>query len=258
MGYLRLQTSIEEGTVPMTGIIEKIQKLPALADRAGTEAEAALAAQRVAELCQQHNLDIGVATLIKEEKDASEAIYTIPASRFLAHQGDLAGACNALFNVGSCVRRGSFWLDSQGRLHHDGRPETKLVFYGLKANVHAALETYHYLEASVESLLHGYIREGHPLKGRTDFRGFRMGASWQIHLEAKKARNVAAEHFQASDESQALVRLELSLVEAYTKLLVRGRGSRHELPGNKDHYEAGYSAGAKVDLHGAQSSGLLR
>lgn len=246
---------------PPSGIIEKIQKLQALADRAGTEHEAALAAQRVAELCQQHNLDIGVATLVEEETEASEARYTIPTSHVQAHQGTLAQACDALFNVGSCVQRGRYRRipAGPGRFYlSDLGPGVKLIFYGLKANVQAALETYRYLEASVESLLHGHIREGHQLKGRADFRSFRMGAAKRIYNEALKARDAVEEHFQTSEESLALVHLGSKLTEEYRERHVRGSGPRRSPARKRDHYQAGFDAGSKVDLHGARSSRMLR
>jgi hypothetical protein len=247
---------LAKGNSPMTNIIEKIQKLQALADRAGTEHEAALAAERVAQLCQQHNLDIGVATLVEEEKEASEAQHVHETSRWQAHWWKLGKACERLFGVGCYAKNTiTFDRDSLGVATSYHRWKT-MVFYGLKANVEAATVTYRYLLASVETLLEGHIRNGHPLKGPSDFRSFRLGCAVRIMDEAGQIKAAAERHFTSNEETKALVLLGSALMASYEKK--HHFHTTHSAPaGNHDHYGAGYDAGAKVDLHGAKSSRML-
>jgi hypothetical protein len=252
---------LAKGNFPMTSIIEKIQKLQALADRAGTEHEAALAAQRVAEMCQRHNLDIGVATLIEEETEASEARYVLPSTHLHAYQSKLAAACDLLFHTYHCYHRGTLDIRRAGKgrfFLRQVEPGTKLVFVGLKANVAAALETYRYLEASVESILDGHVRAGQPLKGRAAFRSFRIGVAHRIYKEALQARAAGEEHFEENEESQAVVWLEHELIRRYVEQNVRGgRGRSRRGATDGGAYRAGFDAGGKVDLHGARSSRML-
>lgn len=239
-------------------IIEKIQKLQALADRAGTEHEAALAAQKVAELCEQHNLDIGVATLTQEETSATEAMHTHDSSRWAAHWSDLSSACGKMFTVGHYRKPvGIVVKDSSGTVvgKKDGQA---LVFYGLKANVAAATVTYEYYLASVESLLEGYIREGHSVFGASQMRSFRLGCASRINDEVAKVIQVKQQLIKATEESQALVRLENQLIKAHaTKMHLRA-GHGYSGARSRDHYQAGYSAGARVDIRGARTSRMIR
>jgi hypothetical protein len=241
-------------TTPQS-IIEKIRKLQALADNAGTEHEAAVAADRVAELCRQHNLDIGVATLVEEEKEASEARHE-HAGRWSAHYSGLSAACGEVFHVGHYKKAcGIVQKDGAGRIigSKDG---SALVFFGLKANVQAATETYEYLLASVEAMLESHIRAGGRLSGVSDFRAFRIGCATRIYQEATKIKEAGRQIAAQSEECNALVRLENQLMAAHrTKLHLRSGGGYRVSHG--DAYSAGYSAGGRVDFHGARSSRMI-
>src|ERR1035441_7873849 len=109
-------------------IIEKIRKLQALADRAGTEGEAAAAASRVAELCRKHHLDIGTAILSKEETEASESKKGTMSQAWSAHWNTLNKACEMLFNVGAYRTKLYRKFKKDG---YDYSWEYALVFFGL-------------------------------------------------------------------------------------------------------------------------------
>jgi hypothetical protein len=241
-------------------IIDRIQKLNALANRAGTEAEAALAAQRVADLCRAYNLEVGVAVLTREETKASESVQVHEESQWQAHWTWLACACDALFGVAH-YRSNSYKPSRDANGFVDSTRHASLHFYGLKANVQSALLTYQYFLASVEALLEGAIPE-FGLHGRTDMRSFRMGCAARIQQEAEKTAQLSRKQLEnnpaAVVEVTALVRLENQLIKEHAKAMhlrstgsIRGAGSRNA-------YAHGFAAGGRVDLHGARSSRMLR
>ncbi len=240
-------------------IISKIQKLQALADRAGTEAEAASAAQMVADLCQKHNLDIGVVTLTKEETEASEA-QNNHTGNMQAHWNSLGWACSELFGVGWYRAKIYTPIKVNGMVTQT-KDGTKVVFYGLKASVQAALLTYQYLLASTEAMLEGYIRTG-GRPGVSGMRSFRIGCTYRIHEEAEKLRNASRARLQSAPievqtETTALIRLENGLMKAHAKKLGLHSGSGFSRPSDHGAYQAGYAAGGRVDLHGARTSRMI-
>ena len=125
-----------------TNIIEKIRKLQALSERAGTEAEAACAAQKIAELCHAHNLEIGVATLIEEEQSASESQHVHGSAVWQAHWSSLGKACDALFNVGHYRKNVNEVVKNTSGMVLGANKQQAIVFYGLRANVESAILAY--------------------------------------------------------------------------------------------------------------------
>lgn len=237
------------------GIIEKIQKIQALADNAGTEFEAALAAERVAELCRRHNLDIGVARLEREETEASEAVHGMNSTRWAAHWSALSVSCEKLFGVGVYKKSGYRVRKNLDGVIVGQEKQIATVFYGLKASVASATVTYEYLLASVEAMLEGWINAGN-LTDSTDRRSFRLGCSRRIFDEAVKVHNASVNLLQSGD-SLALVRLENALVQSHSRKMRLRKGSGYAGAANRDAYGAGYRAGGQVDLHGARSSRML-
>ena len=167
--------------------LDKIRRLHVLSQHAGTEAEAALAAQRVRELLQKHNLDIGVLKLQQEEGKES-ACYI---GRRSGHHMVLVHAVNLLCDVESFLS--------------GSRNSWSVVFIGLPANVDTAVATFSYFLESVEALLVGYLRNQNPIhkflgyRGRAANQAFRIGCSSrifdrvheQIEQERKKQTNDA-------------------------------------------------------------------
>ena len=245
------------GVNDMSDIQEKIKKLQALADNAGTEHEAALAAQLVADLCRKHNLDIGSIELEKQETEASESVRGLGAKLWNAHWSSLSVACNDLFGTShyrkTIVRS---VRNDQGFVVRT-ESECALVFYGLKANVDAASMTFSYLLASVESMLEGYISEGHALD-RSGIRAFRMGCANRIMHEAAKLAQLSKNLLAGNSEVTALVQIENQLIAAHKKKMGLRAGTRAHGPSDSSAFNAGYRAGGRVDIHGARSSRMLR
>ena len=156
----------------MSDILDKLRKLQALKERAGTEQEAALAAIRIQELLQKHNLDIGVLTL--QQQEGIEMGTGVTKRRLPDHWPILAHAVRELLDVEFFVR-GS---DRNGGQY---------FFVGLKANTEAAVLTFQYFIDALESLLKVWKQEPDGILGRLwverdtkDYRAFRLGAAERI------------------------------------------------------------------------------
>lgn len=216
----------------MNSIIDKIRKLQALAGNAGTEHEAAAAAEAVARLCREHNLEIGVAALEAEETKASERQHN--GGRFQPHWTYLAKAVEKLIGVGSY------------RTINADKSST-MVFFGLSANVQAALLTYRYLLGSVEALYGGWRRT----TGETDKRSYCIGAGARIYhtvCAIEESKNT-----QTDAQSTALVRLENRIIADHLAGLSTRKAPRIHGPKDGSAYYDGYADGASVDVHGANN-----
>jgi hypothetical protein len=87
-------------------------------------------------------------------------------------------------------------------------------------------------------------------------RSFRMGCANRIYNEVRKVIGVK-QALLKSAESVALVRLENQLIKAHRDGL-RLHSTSYSSARSGDHYQAGYAAGGRVDIHGARTSRMLR
>lgn len=234
--------SIEPEVATRNPIIEKIRKLQALAERATTEAEAAVAATRVQELLAKHNLELGSVAL--SEDPGGEQEVGRGWGRLPSHAVSLARACQWLFDVmfyfrGS--RIGGY----------------RFVFIGIQANVEAACITYEYLLASVDALTRGAKSEG-LIYGAEEFLAFRIGAADRIRELARehKAQTVAANpsYGELVHIGDAVAR-RLHDAKQFSGSSRGGSGGFMSY-GNSG-YDLGYEQGSRVDLHGARTNRLL-
>lgn len=240
-------------------IESRIRKLDALSKKAGTEAEAALAASRVAELCRKHNLELGSVLVEQTEKKASTGKRAYGGS-WEAHRSYLAAACGNLFDVGHFLQNYRGVCDgvkgSYARSH-------QIIFYGLKANVEAATMTFSYFDESVEAMLWAAVRNREgvfamPGAGRRQTRSWRLGCAARILEEANNHARLQRAAIEGSTECQALILIGNKLREAFKAELKLGKGSRRESAADSLAYAAGYAAGGRVDLHGARSNRMLK
>jgi hypothetical protein len=227
--------------MPDSAIIEKIRKLHALSERAGTEAEAANAATRVRELLEKHNLDIGTIEL-KAEPGTSARTRGLGQKK--EHYAILATVCNELFDV-------------QCYLQCTPRQQHFYAFVGLKANVEAACMTLEYLIDSVESILEfwkeqeqglfGGFFHGKAQLGRKDYRAFRIGAARRIHDRVIDEKQRAA---QASVTTRELVLIGNSVAKRMISEIEFDSTFKPDFKATKEQYAlaAGYEYGARVDL----------
>lgn len=230
-------------SVPQS-ILDRIHKLNTLANAAGTEAEAANAAERVRELLFKYNLELGEVALSQQE--AHEAEGEQAAKRRPVHSQVLFTAVQKLCGVGGYYSR------------HRGKMTP--VFYGAQSNVDAAVAAYQYLKASVERIYeHGKERTEQTVsqpnlffrlvevKPNRDYerRSFLIGCSSRI-LERINAQSVTP------SESMAIMRITDSIVQRHFEKLSPGfKLQETNVSMEEQSFQAGHRAGANVDLHGA-------
>jgi hypothetical protein len=224
-------------------IIDKIRKLHALAERAGTEHEAAVAAARVADLCRKHQLELGTVLIQAQETEASRCWIEFGGS-WRSYRGDLADAVCELLDL-DWYRSRSGYYDFYFRSFHGS---WDMVFYGLKANVEAAEPTYRYFEKTISRMLRTARKSGSIGENGRALRSFRMGCARRIYEEARK---IAAETAKAnrSEENQELAHLSESLKAKLAQKLGLRSMRGHYWP-STDHraFSAGYAAAARMNL----------
>lgn len=231
-------------------IIDKIRKLQALAERAGSEAEAANAAARVQELLLKHNLEIGSIAL--EQEKGTDVAVDRNFCRVRPHHVTLAMACNRLFDVQHYLMRTKYGYRSSASAFH---------FIGLSANTEAACVTFSYLCDSVECLVSGWKPEPDETlfwldSPQSAYRSFRIGASERILEMAEAVKKQCQEHNPGSAE---LVRIGSDLAwKMFIKMEFKGSYNSDHIPGDYAGYDAGYEQGARVDIHGARSNRMLK
>jgi Protein of unknown function (DUF2786) len=226
-------------------IIEKIRKLHALAERAGTEHEAAVAAARVAELCRKHQLELGSVLIEEQEKEASRCWIAYKGS-WRSYRSNLADAVCELLDLDWYRARHGFYDPWWHNRSFCG--SWLIVFYGLKANTQAAEPTYRYFEKTISGMLRKARKAGLVEKGGRATRSFRMGCAQRIR---DAARTAAAESAKAnhSKETQALTRFSKKLKEELAqKLGLRPMYSNRWCSTDDNAFSVGYAAASKVNL----------
>lgn len=232
-------------------ITDKIRKLHALAERAGTEHEAALAAARVAELCRKHQLELGTVLLEKTEKEASTAWITHKGC-WRSYRNDLCRAVCVLLDVDYYRSRyGDYFLKWSFGI------EWTVTFYGLKDSVGASVPTYEFLLKTVARLLREAVRDGRVAKDARSRNGFRIGCAKRIYREAYKFAVEAAKANKASSEAQALTILGDRLKDEFRKEMNLRPLRRTASEPDWEAWSAGYDAGGNVDLRRTRRKRLL-
>lgn len=230
-------------------VIEKIRKLQALAERAGTEAEAANAAARVRELLEKHNLDIGTVQL-EAEPGCEQVSHAIGKRK--PHYNVVARTLCDLFDV-ECfwVGKGSKW---------------RVAFVGLEANVETARLTFHWLLESIEALLEGWKKTRHIGEGflfgckpfdKDEYVAFRNGAAMRIRDLAMERKRAA----MRASQSMELVRIGNAVAKRMVEQLeFRGTYDPSVKPAKKAElaFREGYRQGSRVDFEGAHEGRMIR
>jgi hypothetical protein len=227
-----------------SAILSKIRKLHALAERAGTEAEAALAASRVQELLAKHNLELGE-VLLKEDPGAEIAAGK-GWSRIPYFARTLAFACEEMFDIRHFLTTGSRgW---------------RFVFVGPRANVEAATITYEYLLASVEALAQG-AKTKNLIYGAEDFLAFRNGVADRLGEMVRERKT----HVLAANPGYAEL---IHIAEALAEKMIDEKNMKHSsgrgwgwggwLTRGGAAYQLGHQQGGRVDLAGARKNRMLR
>lgn len=191
-------------------LFDKIRKLYRLSQDPVNEHEAALAADRVRQLLEDHNLSLGDA-LNEKSKSTQEAAFVGRIPRYFA---ELARACAELYDVEYFTFR-----KPRGIYLRDIRNE--VVFCGLPENVATAVLGFEYFRVSISRLLIRSARvlvrkKGRPKKSRRRKNDYRNGAALRILHEVRLLKAKATE---ASPQSAALVHVGCAVARAHCDAL---------------------------------------
>lgn len=232
--------------------LKRILKLLALSkDKTTTEAEAAAAAGKAADMMAKHNISIGVLTDRTKQK-VDEKKSGIDGMTVAMWQIRLAHAAAIMMDCGCFYQKTRYRVQSpkSGVWRTDTRDT--VYFYGLPQNIEGTDMVYNYLEAAGLALFAGAVKT-HRVKA-VDKRGYMNGIVARLSAaisEFKDSRNKLA-----AGESLALVKLSNQLLTDYANkrdLVAKKANKKMAVNG---WYE-GYADGARVDIHGAQSSRML-
>ncbi len=212
-------------------LIEKIRALYRLSRDPANEHEAALAASKVRELLEKHNL--GFSDISEDQQQSAEHAVKY-STRIEPFHHPLARACCALFDV-------EYFEDVIDRLF--GARLRAIVFCGFPANAETATLTFHYFCGSVQSLLRG--QKG--IKAASRQRLYRQGAATRICVEARELKQQAVER---SEQTAALVHIGNAVAKRHLKNKgTKTRTLKGIRPGAT--FMQGFYDAAQVNLRGA-------
>lgn len=226
-------------------IIEKLRKLAAFTTANGcTEAEAQLAAAKIAALMAEHNIDQSEFTIRRDAKHCITDAYIEIDSKL----GDWTDCCVA---IGKLFTTRVWWAAEYEDILGLGIPTSiiKMNYFGLPADVAASIAMSQVICIAVNTESAAWLKQRHKGEKR-DGRSFRYGMCQRFN-ERLRAMIVQA---PAPATGTSLIVLKSQLVtEEFAKLnlnLGHGRGRSVKLdPGA---VAAGRSAADRVDLGGAK------
>lgn len=239
-------------------ILQKVQKLQALAERAGTLAEAENATVRITEILMKYNLDLATVAEYKAEEKDDVINEKHDLNQYQTyHDGDFAKRLIdglAKFNFCRVVGEPNY---------HDKRDQGHFVIIGQRHNVEAVMYMYHYCINNIKVLSNEMwkVYDKRDTKIKTVFtRHFFDGAVSGIISRLIDNRMVARkEHGEALN---SLIRLQDAKVDdAISKLYSNLVSSKSKTQRDTDAKKMGYAAGSKLDLHkglGGESNNLQK
>lgn len=185
-----------------TEIADKIRKLLALADGAGTEAEAANAAARAAALMARYQIEqADVDTLVRDAEDPMTRVNTETTGRLAGWRKSLAGGIAAGCGCSVIIMRS----------HRAG--ESYLSFFGRTSDVQAAVYMFGALSTEIERL----AKRNASGRGAAYVNAYKLGAATTIagRLRAQRAETIEQARL-AGVSSAALVKVTDSCAIART------------------------------------------
>jgi hypothetical protein len=192
-------------------VADKIRKLLALADGAGTEAEATNAATRAAALMAQYQIqECDVDALVQDAQDPLTIVETGAADRImgwrkLLAQG-IAGGCGCY--ALTYLRRGK---------------GSSLVFSGRTSAVETAL----YMFAALSSEIERLAKRNAGGKGASFVNAYKLGMTSRISQRLREQRTETIEQARTAANSSALVRVSDAGALAKAHLLAPNRQGDH-------------------------------
>jgi hypothetical protein len=226
-----------------TEIAAKIRKLLALADGAGTEAEAANAAARAAALMAQYQIEqADVDELVRDAEDPMVRVDSESSGRLAGWRKQLASGIAS--GCGCSVI-----------LVRSRAGETTLSFFGRTSDVQAAIYMFGALSTEIERL----ARRNAAGNGAAYVNAYKLGAATTINRRLRAQREETIEQARASGvSSAALVKVNDSCVVAHKfaeKLLGKIGSCTPTRYSSGSGYGAGQRDGRDVKLGGGAALG---
>lgn len=252
-GWRRYGWPVAAPQAPPEGVLDRVRRLLALAERGGTEHEAAAAAAAAQRLIDRHRLDVALLDVDQEDEAAPpEAIGDVvlddSMKRRVTWRGTLAGGCARA--QGCRV----YWSPVGGVY--------AIRIVGAPARVAAAASLYSYLVREVERL--GTVEgAGH---GRAWAHAWRHGCAARLRERLTEAARAAVEEARAGATGAELVRVERALaridpgtegsrVDAWMRAQLKLTPGRRASVSCSDGWNAGKRAGDRMGLGGSAALG---
>lgn len=238
-------------------VMDRVRKLLRLSERAGSEHEAALAAQRAAELLAEHNLSEAQIRLEEPERPREGLVEERVADgqRKVAWRGQLAHAVAASYGA---------------RMHwnKNWRSDVYLVFFGRQSAVQASIYTTQYLLREVDRLAAQAVADAKSESPRAYGNSFRLGC---VAVIAERLRALQGEQAAQVATARKAVQAAPAVADARCHALVLVDRDREEVDtayaaehrprkggttrvSRFDGYSAGRRAGARVALGGGRGA----
>jgi len=224
-------------------VADKIRKLLALADGAGTEAEATNAAARAAALMAQYQIqECDVDALVQDAQDPLTVVETGAADRIMGWRKLLA--------QGVADGCGCYALTYTRR-----NKGSSLVFSGRVSAVETAL----YMFAALSSEIERLAKRNAGGKGASFVNAYKLGMTSRIASRLRLQRDTTIEMARTAANSSALVRVSdaSKQAEIHLNATLGGKVSTDRAVGcsSVGGYEAGKRDGANVNLGGGAAIG---
>ena len=218
-------------------IIERIQKLQALADRPGSEAEAVNAAARVRELLDKYNLDLGEVNIRVQGAYETDALKRQQRESWLRF---LMEGVTKLCGVG-----GYWWHEKL-----PGKKATNTMrFYGARGNVETAVQTLEYFMAT-GTALYKARRKQYIIPAQLQREAYLTGFGervWQRIGDWVDQRNLTQDTMAIILVTDELRKRREDELKAQG---MRTSGDISKMPADKRSFQEGRYDGGRVDLHG--------
>lgn len=231
-------------TLSRSEIADKIRKLLALAEGAGTEAEAANAAGRAAALMARHQIEqADVDTLVRDVDDPMTQVETEGAGRLSGWRKTLSS--------GVAIGCGTYVLTVIG-----GKSRTR--FYGRASDVETSLYLFATLTREIERL----AKRNAAGKGAAYANAYKLGAATTIYrrFEAMRRETIEqARHEGASSAALVKVGDSSALAEKFAlQYGMKVSSARLDRCSDSEGYNAGQADGRRVSLGGGAALGQGR
>lgn len=244
-------------------IVDKIRKLHNLANRAGSEAEAANAAQRVAELLAKHNLDMGI--LQEDEPKATSQEYEEPTEKLQPYDITMAHAVKEMMDVELYItlKPRIKTIETRNRFGRVIRTTQRkyarsIVFLGLPSNVEAAVMMMKYFQESNVAMLDARWHAGQ-IKGLTECRSFRIGCADTILQKCRQAKQDMMARLEGNTECTAVIFVGQAVAKkALDAMNLKGSHHANNHVGDTMAYMMGRQDGGRIDIHGSRTNRMLK